>query len=201
MKSIKFYCDGASQNNGNKSKGVDIIGSFGGVMVDESNNILMECKSGFYNVTNNQMELYGFINLFYNFIKRYSGKSKYKIIVTSDSQYLVKGVNEWLEGWKNKGWKNSSKKIIENLELWKIIDEIISFNNKYIELEFKWVKGHTGKNIKLEENVSQFFNEKCDSLAVETISSIKNNKIDTVDFNEVIKEMTIEIQNFKKKWC
>ena len=64
-------------------------------------------------------------------------KSPCKVRFVSDSQYLVKGMTEWLRGWKARGWKRKSGKI-ENLELWKELDRAASKHR----IEWAWVRGH-----------------------------------------------------------
>lgn len=62
------------------------------------------------------------------------------ITLYSDSQLLVKGVNEWLPNWKTKGWKNSKKKEVEHRDLWEQIDQFIQKR----EVTFVWVEAHAG---------------------------------------------------------
>lgn len=64
-------------------------------------------------------------------------KSPCKVRFVSDSQYLVKGMTEWLRGWKARGWKRKGGKI-ENLELWKKLDRAASRHH----VEWTWVRGH-----------------------------------------------------------
>lgn len=177
MKIVNFYCDGASYNNGSKNKDLDVLGSYGAFMTTENNDILFKFSEVFEDVTNNQMELYGFIKLFSEFYKRYNKNngSKYTINVVSDSQYLIKGITEWMPNWKRKGWKNSTGKVVENLNLWKIINKIINLNEN-ITFNFIWQKGHKGKNIDKTKNVYIYFNEMCDSTATESLSNYRNNK-------------------------
>lgn len=71
-----------------------------------------------------------------------------QIVLYSDSQYLVKGINEWLWGWKNKSWKGSSNTTIKNLSYWQRLDKLKA---SIPTIKFKWVKGHAG--IELNEFV------------------------------------------------
>ena len=194
MKEIFFYCDGASFNNGAKNKNLEVLGSYGAFIVDSEGNTLLQFSDVFENVTNNQMELYGFIKLITEFLIRYKGSSKYTINIISDSQYLVKGINEWLPNWKRKGWKNSTGKIVENINLWRLIDKILELN-KVIKLNFIWQKGHKGKSLSKSEDINAFYNECCDSLATESLSNYRslesNNNSNSLNFNEVIKKIDI----------
>lgn len=60
--------------------------------------------------------------------------------VTSDSQYVLKGINEWMENWKKRGWKTAAKKPVKNVDLWKRLDKARESH----EIEWAWVKGHSG---------------------------------------------------------
>ena len=64
---------------------------------------------------------------------------KCRIILTSDSQYLVQGINEWRHGWKRSGWKRKAGKIL-NLDLWKQLDVLVERH----EVFARWVRGHDG---------------------------------------------------------
>ncbi|NIP57714.1 MAG: ribonuclease HI [Gemmatimonadetes bacterium] len=61
------------------------------------------------------------------------------VVFISDSQYLVKGMREWVEGWKARGWKRKEG-AIENLELWQTLDRVADRH----EIEWRWVRGHAG---------------------------------------------------------
>ena len=74
-----------------------------------------------------------------------------KIRVVTDSNYVVKGMTEWIQGWIRRNWVNSIKKPVLNRDLWEILLEL----SKPHEIEWKWVRGHVGH----EEN------ERCDKLA------------------------------------
>ncbi len=91
--------------------------------------------SGFCpNTTNNQMELLAAIKGIE------AVKQKKKIHLYTDSQYLKKGMTEWLEGWKSKNWKNAQKKTIKNKELWQRLDVL----NAEHQIKWYWVRGHAG---------------------------------------------------------
>jgi ribonuclease HI len=105
------------------------------------------------NTTNNKMELTAIIKAL-EIIKR-----KSKIKVYSDSQYVIKGMNEWLPNWIKNNWKNSKKTEIQNKELWMKLYEL----SKKHEIEWFWIRGHEGHPE----------NEKCDKIAKENIKKIK----------------------------
>src|SRR5581483_7784101 len=63
-----------------------------------------------------------------------------KVVVHSDSQYVIKGMTEWLPGWKKRGWKNSGKKDVLNRDLWERLERAATPH----EVEWQWVRGHAG---------------------------------------------------------
>ena len=95
--------------------------------------------------TNNRMEMLGAI------AGLESLSRPCRVRATTDSQYLVKGMTEWIAGWQRKGWKNSKKVEVANRDLW---ERLLELCHKH-DVEWCWVKGHAGH----EEN------ERCDELA------------------------------------
>jgi ribonuclease HI len=59
-----------------------------------------------------------------------------------DSQYVLKGITEWLVGWKAKGWKTAAKQPVKNVDLWQRLDALVSSGGHAID--WRWVKGHAG---------------------------------------------------------
>jgi ribonuclease HI len=84
--------------------------------------------------TNNRMELMAAIKALAAL------KEKCTIELYTDSQYVQKGISEWLPGWKERGWKNSRKKPIKNQDLWQALDKETSRHH----VTWHWVKGHSG---------------------------------------------------------
>ncbi len=95
--------------------------------------------------TNNRMEMLGAI------IGLESLKRPCQVRLTTDSQYLVKGMTEWIAGWQRKNWKNSKKAEVANRDLW---ERLLVQSAKH-QIEGTWVKGHDG----------HVENERCDELA------------------------------------
>lgn len=75
-----------------------------------------------------------------------------RVELYSDSQYVLKGLKEWMDGWKAKGWRTADKKPVKNVELWQRLDELKARH----QISFHWVRGHN-------EHPE---NERCDQLAV-----------------------------------
>lgn len=74
------------------------------------------------------------------------------VIVTSDSEYIVKGITEWIDNWKRKGWRTSRGDPVKNKDLWLTLEEVLK---DFKEVSFEWVPGHSGHK----------WNEYCDELA------------------------------------
>lgn len=93
-----------------------------------------ELWGGETSTTNNRMELVAVIRAI-EALKRPA-----KIRVHTDSQYVQKGISEWIHNWKRNGWKTSDRKPVKNADLWQILDIL----TKPHEIEWVWVKGHAG---------------------------------------------------------
>jgi ribonuclease HI len=102
--------------------------------------------------TNNRMELTGVIEGLQSLKKRCS------VDVYTDSQYVRKGITEWMPKWKLNGWKTSDKKPVKNSDLWKILDEA---SVRHL-VRWHWVKGHSGNP----------GNEKADELANKGVEKV-----------------------------
>lgn len=101
--------------------------------------------------TNNRMELLGAI----------AGLEALKrpclVHLTTDSQYVCKGITEWIHSWRKKGWKNSKKEEVANRDLW---ERLLKLTDRH-KVEWHWVRGHAGHPE----------NERCDELARQAIAS------------------------------
>ena len=99
--------------------------------------------------TNNRMELKAVIEA----LKYVNNETK--LVIFTDSKYVMQGIQEWIKNWKINNWKTSQKKPVKNKELWQELDQLVS--NRTIE--WQWVKGHSG----------DFGNEMADKLATSAI--------------------------------
>ena len=93
-----------------------------------------EISGGERHTTNNRMELMAVIT------GLQSLKRSCRVRVTTDSQYVQKGITEWIHGWKKRGWKTADKKPVKNVDLWQVLDEARSTHR----VSWHWVKGHSG---------------------------------------------------------
>ncbi len=147
---IEIYTDGAcSGNPGPGGWGALLIAKKNGGKISQK-----EICGGEMNTTNNRMELTAAIQ------GLTSLKKASKVTIITDSKYVKDGMTKWLDQWTKNDWKNSSKKTIKNLDLWKEIYALAGVH----DISWEWVKGHNEH----EEN------EKADYLARLGMEKYKN---------------------------
>ena len=78
--------------------------------------------------------------------------------IHTDSQYVQKGITEWIGGWKARGWRTAAKEPVKNVDLWKRLDELAAQH----EIKWVWVKGHAGHD----------GNERADMLANKGVATL-----------------------------
>ena len=126
-KTINLYTDGSCLGNPGP-------GGWGYVL--EWGDYRIYGADGMAETTNNRQELYAVIYGLSRIEKR-----DVPVVVYSDSDYVVKGVAQWLDKWKARNWKNASGKPVKNKDIWETLDELI---NEFDDIKFKWVKAHNG---------------------------------------------------------
>ena len=92
-------------------------------------------KGGEKDTTNNRMELLAAIKA----LEAIKSKD-ISIDLFTDSKYVMHGINDWIKGWKTKGWKTAAKKPVKNVDLWQRLDKL----NGAHTVHWHWVKGHSG---------------------------------------------------------
>lgn len=122
---IDAYTDGACKGNPGP-------GGWGVLLIYGEHK--KELFGGEAQTTNNRMELRAVIEALKNL------KREAKIRIHTDSQYVHKGISEWITGWKRKGWKTADGKPVKNQDLWMELDALSTSH----EVQWKWVKGHAG---------------------------------------------------------
>jgi ribonuclease HI len=127
VNSVDIYTDGACKGNPGP-------GGWGVLM--KSGATEKELFGGERLTTNNRMELMAVIQGL-QALKRPCAVTLYV-----DSQYVLKGMTEWLQGWKAKGWRTSTKQPVKNVELWQALDEQV--NKCGHAIKWQWVRGHDG---------------------------------------------------------
>lgn len=125
MKVVEIFTDGACRGNPGP-------GGWGALL--RYNGTEKRFYGAEAHTTNNRMELLAAIR------GLESVSERCQIELTSDSQYVRKGITEWLAGWKAKGWKTAAKKPVKNQDLWQLLDEQAQRHN----VSWHWVKGHSG---------------------------------------------------------
>ena len=125
MNDVVMYTDGACSGNPGP-------GGWGAVMV--SGKYHKELSGGERETTNNRMEMMAIIK------GAEALKRGCSVDIYTDSTYVMKGMTEWLEGWKQRGWRTASKQPVKNVDLWQRLEKAL---NRH-EVKWFWVKGHSG---------------------------------------------------------
>lgn len=144
---VEIYTDGACKGNPGP-------GGWGVLLRYGSHE--KELFGGEAQTTNNRMELMAVIAGL-EALQQLS-----EVIVYTDSQYVQKGMSEWIHNWKKKNWQTSAKTPVKNVDLWKRLDALA---NRY-KVKWQWVKGHAGHPE----------NERADVLANRGITAAENHK-------------------------
>lgn len=143
LKHIEIYTDGACSGNPGP-------GGWGAIL--RSGKHEKEIFGGECETTNNRMEMMAVIKALEAL------KDRSRVDLYTDSKYVMKGITEWLAGWKARGWKTADKKPVKNQDLWERIDSLVLKH----EIKIHWIKGHAGHPE----------NERADELARAGISNL-----------------------------
>ena len=122
---VEIYTDGACRGNPGP-------GGWGVVLLAGRHKKTLH--GGDPETTNNRMELTAAIEAL-NALK-----GSQKVVLHTDSKYVMHGITEWMPNWKKRGWKTAAKKPVKNQDLWMALDEAIAKH----DIEWHWVKGHAG---------------------------------------------------------
>lgn len=144
MNQVVIYTDGACKGNPGP-------GGWGALL--RSGALEKELFGGELGTTNNRMELLAVIRAL-NTLKR-----PVSVRVHTDSQYVQKGISEWIHGWKARGWKTAAKAPVKNADLWRALDEAQTRH----QVKWLWVRGHSG----------HVENERADALARRGVDAVR----------------------------
>jgi ribonuclease HI len=122
---VEIYADGACKGN---------PGPGGWGVLLRARGAEKELCGGEAQTTNNRMELTAVIRALESLKRRCT------VRLYTDSQYVQKGMSEWIHDWKRRGWRTADKKPVKNLDLWQRLDELTRAH----EIEWHWVRGHAG---------------------------------------------------------
>lgn len=125
MKTVEAFTDGACRGN---------PGPGGWGVLLRFNGRERQLYGGEPETTNNRMELCAAIEALKTL------KEPCQVALTTDSQYVRKGITEWIQGWKRKRWKTAGNKPVKNVDLWQALDAQAQRH----QVEWHWVRGHSG---------------------------------------------------------
>ncbi|MCA1805729.1 MAG: ribonuclease HI [Xanthomonadaceae bacterium] len=143
MNEVEVYTDGACRGN---------PGPGGWGVLLRYNGHEKTLKGAERDTTNNRMELMAAIQALESLTR------PCKVQLTTDSQYVQKGITEWIAGWKRRGWKNAAKQPVKNADLWQRLETATHVH----EVRWHWVRGHSGHSE--NERADQLANEAIDDL-------------------------------------
>jgi ribonuclease HI len=147
---IEIHADGACKGNPG-------VGGWGAWL--RAGKHEKELFGGERDTTNNRMELTAVIRA----LEQLKNPSQVRVI--TDSQYVQKGISEWIHGWKLKGWKTSNRQPVKNADLWQLLDSVAGRH----QIEWVWVRGHDG----------HAGNERADMLANKGVERVLNECLST----------------------
>jgi len=140
---IIIYTDGACSGNPGP-------GGWGAIVAHPEGHVY-ELGGGMRATTNNQMELTATIEALRS-VEKNSGP----IVLFTDSTYVIRGITQWIWGWKKNGWKTSEGKEVSNVEFWQELDRVVRARGASGKIDWKYSRGHIGTP----------GNERCDEIAV-----------------------------------
>ncbi|MCG6870811.1 MAG: ribonuclease HI [Gammaproteobacteria bacterium] len=142
MPSVEVHTDGACRGN---------PGPGGWGVLLECNGQEKELYGAEQQTTNNRMELMAAIRALEHL------KRSCQVALYTDSQYLRKGITEWIAQWRRRGWRTASKKPVKNIDLWQRLEAAVERH----EVEWHWVKGHAGHpgNMRADELANRAIDE------------------------------------------
>ncbi|WP_445083910.1 ribonuclease HI [Candidatus Vondammii sp. HM_W22] len=124
-KRVEIFTDGACKGNPGP-------GGWGAVLRYKGTE--KQLYGGERETTNNRMELLAVIRALEALTR------PTRILITTDSQYVKKGMTEWITNWKRNGWKTAARKPVKNSDLWRQLDQLVG----QYDIDWAWVKGHSG---------------------------------------------------------
>jgi len=141
---VEIYTDGACKGNPGP-------GGWGALLVCKG--VERELWGGELATTNNRMELTAAIRGLAEL------KRACQVRLVTDSEYVMRGIQEWLPGWKKRGWKTAARQPVKNADLWQLLDEQVGRH----QVTWEWVRGHTGHH----------GNERADQLANRGVDEVR----------------------------
>jgi len=145
---VQIFTDGACRGN---------PGPGGWGVLLRYNSAEKELRGAEAETTNNRMELTAAIKALEALNKRCH------VVLTTDSQYVMQGINEWLDGWKQRNWRTANKRPVKNVDLWQQLDALAAKH----DIDWQWVRGHSGHTE--NDRVDQLANRAIDEMLNKTV--------------------------------
>lgn len=145
LPAVELYTDGACSGNPGP-------GGWAYILRHTASNSERAISGAEPDTTNNRMEMMAVLK------GLEALKTRSRVALWSDSEYVIKGLRDWLPGWKSRGWKTAGKKPVKNQDLWETLDALIAKHS----MSYHWVRGHNDHPE----------NERCDKLAVAAIEEL-----------------------------
>lgn len=148
MESVVIYCDGACSGNPGP-------GGWGSILIFKDR--VQELGGADPVTTNNRMEMTAVMEALKLCLANQAKINTRKIQIFTDSVYVIRGITQWIFGWKKRGWKNAGNEEVSNQDIWQELDSVVqSLKKNQFEIKWSFVKGHSGIA----------GNERCDEIAV-----------------------------------
>lgn len=169
---VAIYTDGACSGNPGP-------GGWGAIILSPEATII-ELGGGENPTTNNRMEVKAALEA----LKR-ARVWKEPVKIYTDSTYLIRGITQWIWGWRRKGWKTAEGNDVSNRDLWEELSRVVAARDDETPIEWNYVRGHTGNP----------GNERCDRIAVAFSQNdhlslyqgpLKNYSVNILDFPDTV---------------
>lgn len=149
--SIIIYTDGACSGNPGP-------GGWGSIVILNPEKRVVELGGGEAATTNNRMEMTGILEALRYCLSSDRLRASTQLQIYTDSVYVIRGITQWIFGWKKRGWKNAENEEVSNRDIWIQLDEVVTQVSRKLSSKIKWsfVKGHSGVP----------GNERCDVISV-----------------------------------
>lgn len=180
---VMIYTDGAARNNPGKA-------GWGAVIINKEDGTVVEIGGYSPHATNNQMELTGAIKAL-GYVSEYKKYTGQKIVLYTDSSYVIRGMKQWIFNWQKNGWQTSQKKAVENVKLWQ---QLVKLSDKK-DIEWLYVPGHSG--VPLNERTDSIATDYADGKDIKLFSGTIEGYSYDISVSSIVKRATSKQKTVK----